>query len=67
MSVILYSTGCSKCMILESMLKKKGIDFETCRDIKEMRKVGLMSAPALSINDKLMDFEEAVSEIQKLA
>lgn len=64
--VTLYTTNCPKCMVLETKLKEKNVLFETCGDITEMRKLGLLSAPALKVDDKLMTFKEAVDWVNSL-
>ena len=58
--IIFYSTDCPKCHVLETKLAKKQIKFEVNRDIDEMMKLGLMSAPALSVDGKILLFKEAV-------
>ena len=60
MSIILYSTGCPKCNVLEAKLNSKGINYEVCRDIEIMRSKGMMTAPNLEVDGKLMDFGAAI-------
>ena len=58
--VILYSTHCPKCRVLETKLKQKNIEYEECNDIEEMLKLGIQEAPQLEVDGKLMTFGEAV-------
>lgn len=58
-NIILYSTGCPKCNVLEQKLKSKLIDHVTEHDIKEMMKLGYTSAPLLSVNGEILQFAEA--------
>ena len=58
--VILYSTGCPKCKILEAKLKEKHIDFEEFTDKDEMIAMGFKEVPWLKIDGKLLNFAEAV-------
>lgn len=58
--VILYSTHCPKCSVLAAKLKQKGILFVENDNIEEMKSLGLLSAPALMVNDRLMDFSTAI-------
>lgn len=67
MSAVLYSTNCPKCMILEKMLDKKGVEYKKCTDMKEIRSKGIMSAPTLEMDGKLLSYDEAMSEMQNLA
>ena len=59
MKVILYSTGCPQCNILKEMLQKKNIIFQIEDNIEEMKKLGFLSLPMLSVDDKILNFKEA--------
>ena len=59
MKVILYSTGCPQCNILKEMLQKKNIIFQIEDNIEEIKKLGFLSLPMLSVNDKILNFKEA--------
>ena len=54
-------------MILESMLRKENISFEVCNDVKKMRSMGIMSAPVLGVGDRLLSYDEVISELPNLA
>lgn len=58
--IILYSTNCPKCQVLLAKLKQKNIDFDINTSIDDMEKLGIMSAPVLSINGELLDFKKAI-------
>lgn len=58
--MILYSTDCPKCKVLEKKLALSGVAFTVNRDVEEMNRLGLLSAPALSVDGELMDFAAAV-------
>ena len=59
--VVLYTTNCPRCIVLEKKLKQKGIEFEatTDFDVKEMIKKGFASAPLLEVDGEIMAFNEA--------
>lgn len=59
MNVILYTTHCPKCEVLEKKLKQKNIDFIIETDIKEIISMGFLSAPILKVDEKVMDFSDA--------
>lgn len=61
MEVIFYSTHCPKCKVVEMLLKKKDIPYTEDNDMKHMLEIGMMSAPGLSVDGKLMDFGESVA------
>ncbi len=50
MEIKLYSTHCPVCRGVEMMLKSKKIPYTIITDEEEMRKIGLTSAPALSVD-----------------
>lgn len=59
MNIILYSTDCPRCKVLETKLNAKGINYEVNKNIDEMEKLGIVMAPALKVNDKIMEFADA--------
>lgn len=63
--IILYSTHCPKCKVLETKLKQKNIKYEECNDIEKMLKLGIHEAPQLEVDGKLMTFGEAVKWVNK--
>ena len=56
--IILYSTKCPRCLIIEKKLKEKGIQYEENNDVEAMINKGLAMAPALEVGGKIMDFKE---------
>lgn len=60
MNVVMYSTNCPKCRVLEMKLKAKGVDHSVVTDIDEMVAKGMTSAPSLEVDGKMMGFSEAV-------
>ena len=59
-NVILYSTGCPHCKVLKMKLDKKGISYVENNNIEAMSKLGMRSAPGLSVDGELYNFSEAV-------
>ncbi len=57
--VILFSTGCPKCKVLENKLKDKNVEFKKNVDTDTMKKMGLTSVPVLRVNGSLLNFVEA--------
>ena len=60
MNVVLYTTGCPKCKILEKKLSQKNIDYEIFDNIDEMIKMGFQSVPVLEVDKKVMNFGDAI-------
>ena len=58
--MILYSTHCPKCIVLEKKLNSKNINYEMITDENLMIEKGFMSAPILEVDDKTLDFKAAI-------
>lgn len=65
MKVILYSTDCPRCKVLENKLDEKNIEYELCKDVGEMRRLKFLDAPKLSVDGELMDFLEGVKWVNE--
>ena len=48
--MILYSTGCPRCRVLQRKLDEAGISYEVNSNIERMTALGLRSAPALEVD-----------------
>ena len=63
MKVILYSTHCPKCRVLETKLSQKCISYDEINDIELMQNKGFMTVPKLEVDGVVYDFKEAVEWI----
>lgn len=61
--VVLYSTHCPKCRVLEAKLNLKDIEYEINTDMNKMESLGIMSVPILEVDNQLLQFKEAVDWI----
>jgi glutaredoxin len=59
MEVILYTTFCPKCRVIEAKLKQKGIEYKEITDVDIMTEKGFMSVPMLEVDNFVMNFTEA--------
>ena len=62
-NVILYSTNCPKCKILETKLNQKKIDFcikNSEDDLNELFEEGFREMPVLEVDNKKYTFGAAV-------
>lgn len=59
MQVVLYTTYCPKCRVLEKKLQQKNIVYEEVTDIDVMTEKGFMSVPMLEVDGEIMDFKAA--------
>ena len=66
MSVVLYSTHCPRCNVLEKKLQQKEVNYDEVNDTSIMEQKGYLSVPVLEVDGKSMDFKEAVDWINTL-
>lgn len=70
MKMILYSTDCPRCKVLEKKLGQKKIDFEVNKNLEEIMQVAtennFSSAPLLEVDGQVMGFEQANQFINSL-
>lgn len=66
MNVVLYSTHCPKCGVLEKKLSSSNIDYDIITDENLMIEKGFMSVPMLEVDGEIMDFKAAVEWINKM-
>lgn len=59
MNIVLYSTHCPRCTVLEKKLQAKGIKFEVETSVDDMLALGITQVPMLRVDDKLLNFAEA--------
>lgn len=61
--MILYTTGCPKCIMLERTLTKKGVKYTVESDISVMAKLGFTSVPILMLEDgTMLTYEKAMQQ-----
>ena len=60
MSIVLYSTNCPKCKVLEKKLDSIGVNYTIVTDEDLMISKGFSSAPMLEVDGNIMDFGNAV-------
>lgn len=65
LKVVLYSTGCPKCEILEEKLNAKNIPYDIERNEEVMKELGIEYTPMLSVNGELMNFAEAIKWVKE--
>ena len=64
--ITIYTTAtCPRCKVLKLKLDQKGIAYEECLDEDRMQALGIQSVPVLSVDDRLLDFSEAVQYINE--
>lgn len=58
--IVLYSTGCPKCRVLEAKLDQKGVKYAVKDSVEEMESLGIQTVPVLSVDGELKNFSEAI-------
>jgi len=59
MKVILYTTHCPKCLVLEKKLQSKNINYVENTDTDLMISKGFETTPMLEVDGNVMDFKTA--------
>lgn len=65
MDIMLYSTHCPQCEILEEKLQVKNIKYTEVNDVALMLNKGIKNVPVLEVNGEMMDFLKACEWIKK--
>ncbi len=58
--IILYSNNCPRCKILKKKLDDNKINYEVVDNVDIMIDKGLSIVPVLEVNNKILNFKEAV-------
>lgn len=66
MNVILYSTNCPKCKVLEKKLGDSEIQYKVVTDEDLMIEKGFLSAPMLEVDGSVMDFGKAMKWLKQV-
>ena len=62
--VIMYTTHCPQCKVLEKMLNDKKIEYTQITDINIMKSKGSQSVPYLEVEGELKNFKESMEWIR---
>ena len=64
--IVLYSTGCPRCKVLETKLNQKNIKYIVCDDVREMEGKNISTVPCLEVEGEILDFGKAVKWVNSL-
>ena len=64
--LILYTTHCPKCKVIEEKLKAKNVNFNIVDNVEELTKLGFTSFPMLKVGDQILDFINANKYVNSL-
>ena len=65
-NIILYSTNCPKCKVLEKKLVQKNIQYTKIENLDILREKGFTFLPVLEVGSSILNFKEAVDYINKI-
>lgn len=64
--IVVYSTHCPQCKVLEKKLQLAGFNFTIVDDAERMREMGMKSAPGMQVNcGPIMNFKEAITWVKE--
>lgn len=66
MNIVLFSTHCPKCCVLEKKLQQKNIVYEEVNDVEIMKEKGYLTVPVLEVDGTSMNFKEAFNYVDSL-
>lgn len=66
MSIILYTTHCPRCSVIEKKLQLKKLEYIEVNDIEIMKTKGFTNVPMLDVDGTFMDFSTANEWINSL-
>lgn len=66
MITVYTQPNCGKCKVLKAKLQQKGIAYEESQDVDKMQSLGIMSLPAMQVDDQLLTFEEAIKYVNEI-
>lgn len=62
--ITLYTIDCPKCKVLENLMNKKNISYNTVKDIDVMKQKGFTECPKLEVNGQIFGFTDAVKFVK---
>lgn len=65
LDIVLYSTGCPQCGVLEGKLQQANIKYSKVEDLDLMISMGLKSIPILEVDGVTMDFMKAIMWVKE--
>ena len=66
MEVLIYSTNCPRCSVLEKKLSSANINYKLVTDADLMVEKGFTSVPMLEVDGKVMDFKSAIEWVNNM-
>lgn len=64
-NIIFYTTHCPKCKVLKTKMDKVELTYKTCEDVERMLDLGIQAAPALQVNNTILDFGQAIQWLKE--
>lgn len=65
-NIILYTTHCPMCLMLERKLKEKNINYIEVSNINEIKEAGIKNVPVLKVDNEMMDSYNAMQWVKNI-
>lgn len=67
MTIKVYSQpSCPQCRMVKTLLDKKGLEYQVCEDIEEMKDKGIMHTPTLEVDGHRYVAKPMMDKIKEL-
>lgn len=63
--IILYTSHCPKCKVLQTKLDNAGIIYEVFDNVDEMIKMGMTTVPILNVNGQNMTYSKSIKWLKE--
>lgn len=63
--MVLFTTHCPVCSVLEKALKEKNVEYHVCDDIPLMEALGIETVPMLGMDCRLLTYKEAMKYVME--
>lgn len=64
--IILYTTHCPMCLMLERKLKEKNIEYIEISNIDEIKEAGVKNVPVLKVDNEMMNSYSAMQWVKNI-
>lgn len=59
-NIIVYTTHCPKCKVLEKSLIAANLEYAMVEDVEKILSLGITEVPCMEVNGELMNFKMAM-------
>lgn len=63
--ILMHQDGCPQCKMVETLLKKYGVEYESCKDVNTMVSMGIKHTPVIVVGDKKLQGKEMLEFVNQ--